>query len=110
MKFFDEKFEYITLQKYNPSNKDFDSNDYDSEEYKNLEWYKEYYTLVLNEAGAKGWELIDISDDSHKGRTIDRLTFKRSSRSEYFGTGLGIDVVGLSDLAKEISEDLHISF
>jgi hypothetical protein len=110
-----EKFEYVVHGIPNPSNKDFAEHDYDSKEYKVLEWHKEFFSLMLNELGAKGWELVMKWDDSYQSKSIDtskrvdKLLFKRSSKSEYFGTGFGVDGSNVSDQAKKRSEELHIN-
>lgn len=101
MKLLDEKFEYLIQNVMTVLNRELDALDYESDEYKELVQRKEYYTLLINELGSVGWELIASSDNSYKGRTIERLTFKRSSKSANFGTGMGVDLFRIQEVAKE---------
>jgi hypothetical protein len=96
MKFLNQKFEYIT---YRVDNSSFE----DLEKEEKLVWQKEYNLMLLNALGVRGWELISLIDDTFKEDRIkvDRLTFKRSSRSEYFGSGWGVDTIALKQLAKK---------
>ena len=109
MRFFDETFEYLTQGLTNPMNRDFDKHEYDSKEYRRYEWAKEYYNLMLNELGAVGWEAIMSWDDSYEKShyPVTRFLFKRSSRSKNFGTGLGVNMSIISDIAKKRAEDNH---
>jgi hypothetical protein len=115
MIFFNEKFEYLVQNLRHPSIKDMEKYDYDDEKYKTMEWWKSYFEMMLNELGAKGWELIikydNSSDKSATGisHTNDELIFKRSSRSKYYKTGLGVDINSVSALAKERAQNNHIN-
>lgn len=106
-KFFNEEFEYMRHNLHDPSNKEFKKLHYSDEEYKTLEWHRVYSRMLLDELGSRGWELVASTDDSHeKDVSVERLTFKRSSRSKYYKTGFGVDIAHLSDLAKEEAEEL----
>ena len=109
MKLLDEKFEYLSHNLPVPKNKDF-GEDYNSKEFRELELSKEYSMMMLNQIGAQGWELVTVQDDSDEGMkvgTIDRFIFKRSSHSQYFGTGLGVDMMAVERMAKEKVEKNH---
>lgn len=106
MIFFNEEFEYLVSGLRNPSNRDMQEYGYDDKEYKVMEWHKLYAEMMLTELGAKGWELIIRYDDSYENEdghtvTVDKLIFKRSSRSKYYKTGFGVDARLISDLAKK---------
>lgn len=110
MSLFNETFEYLTHNLPCPSNADFETHDYDSKEYKTLEWAREYWNAMLNEFGALGWDLISITDDPAKNsRSAKKLVFKRSSRSKYYGTGFRANITAISDLAKQAAEAGHLS-
>ena len=110
MKLFNQTFEYITHNITCPTNADFERLDYDSKEYKNLEWAREYWRLTLNELGAVGWELISIENEptTEKKMEVKKCIFKRSSRSRYFDTGFGVSMRDTSDRAKEVAEEQHM--
>lgn len=110
MSLFNETFEYLTHNLPCPSNAEFEAHDYDSSEYKTLEWARQYWDAMLNELGALGWELISITDNpASKSKSTKRLVFKRSSRSKYYGTGFGVNMTRISDLAKQAAEDGHLN-
>lgn len=107
MIFLDQKFEYYIHEASYPSNKEGTGLDFDSKEYAIRRWHKTYFKLLLNEFGSTGWELINQIDDSYKEeqsnklREVFTLTFKRSSRSDYYGKGVDINFSALSQFARE---------
>ena len=113
MSLFDQKFEYLIQNVFNPTNEEFEKFDYDSKEYSHLERRKEYFELLLNELGEVGWELIETTNNNYKKEDkgeIAKLLFKRSSWSKHYGSGLGVDLLFIDKLAKEKAEANHISF
>ena len=115
MKFFSEEFEYLVQNMRHPSIKEMEKYDYDAEEYKTMKWWNYYFELMLTELGAKGWELIIKYDNSSEksatgiAHTNDELIFKRSSKSKYYNTGIGVDRERVSALAKQQAKDNHIT-
>lgn len=98
---FGEQFEYTRHNFIFPTNKEFALCKYESKEYRMLEYQKEYSDSLLNELGARGWDLIMSYDDlSSEGKTVKVLTFKRSSRSKFFGKGFGVDTGALNRFLK----------
>jgi hypothetical protein len=111
MIFLNQKFEYYVLDVPIPSNAEWMKLDFNSKEYRVKKWHMTYAKLLLNEVGAKGWELINKSNNSYldeKTRELKEVSmfiFKRSSWSKFYNTDLGVNLIAISDLANSKVEE-----
>jgi|GEM_PF-4334216 len=111
--FFNQKFEYFSINLINPGNHDFEKYDPKSKEYKELLTSKEYLDMVLNELGSRGWELIFIQPDpfgDNDQKLIHRFTFKRSSWSKEYRIENGINFSAIEEISKERAKELQKPF